>query len=193
MAAVTFPVHISAMWFATTRSWAAELVLVHMAVADAGWNASSKKLKGKTVHTANSAVPLALWSSHCWSLLHLHTTHSHRKGHTEVFPSDVLVDNVCSTRVHSETHRPLSFIHSNSGDYFRKQVTGNNVFCSSSRNRTRQSTSSRGTRAMTCCPCCAFSASLPLKEIWNRPFVEGVAFAESNQTTVYLCLQNLPT
>lgn len=192
MAAVTFPVQISALWFATTRSWVAELVLVHMVVADAGWSASSKKFKGKEVHTANSAVPLALWSSHCWSLLHLHRTYSHRRGHTEVFPSDVLVDNLCSTRVLSETGRPLWFIHSSSGDYFRTQVTGNNVLYSSSRNRTRQSTSSRGTGVMTSCSCCAFSASLPLKENLNRPSVEGVAFAESNQTTVYLCLQNLP-
>lgn len=57
------------------------------------------------------------------------------------------------------------------------------MFC---RNQTRQNTDSWGTGAMTTCPCCRFSVCLPLKEIWKRPLVKGVAFAESNRRAVCL-------
>lgn len=178
------------------HSGAAELVLVQVTIAYAGRNTSPKKLKGKKVHTAIkevAAVPLALLSSPCWSL-HLHMTDNHRSDYTEenyfhlTFWWTIYVSAGCSLK-HTDLFR---FIHSDSGDYFRTQVTGNKVFCSSSGNRTRQSTDSRGTGAMTSCACCIFSASLPLKETWNRPFIRGVDFAESNQTTVCLCLQKLP-
>lgn len=156
-----------------------------------------RSLKKKKVHTANkdiAAVPLALLSTPCWSLLHLYIADTHRSDHTKekyfhfTFWWTIYVAAGCSLK-----HADLFwFIHSDSGDYFRTQVTGNHVFCSSSGNRTRQSTDCRGTGAMTSCPCCTFSASLLLKEIRNRPFVKGVDFAESNQTIACLCLQKLP-
>lgn len=156
----------------------------------------SQEAQGEKSWHSNQRGSSCSTGSFVLSLLKPPLTHNwhHRSDYIEenyfhlTFWWTIYVSAGCSLK-HTDLFR---FIHSDSGDYFRTQVTGNKVFCSSSGNRTRQSTDSRGTGAMTSCACCTFSASLPLKETWNRPFIRGVDFAESNQTTVCLCLQKLP-
>lgn len=63
VAAVTFSRHISAMYVATTHSWAAELVLGQVAITYAGWNTNPKKLKGKNVHRAHEEMAAVHWLS----------------------------------------------------------------------------------------------------------------------------------
>lgn len=173
----------------TLRSWAAELV----AISYTGWSTNPRKLKGQFSQKI-TAVPLP----DCSVLSFLkpppltHTWHpwewSNRKCFHLTFWWTVYGAAGCSLKQADL----FWFIHSNGGDNFRAQMTGNNFLSSSSGNRTGQSTNYWGTGAMSCCPCCIFSASLPVKGIQNRTFTKRVVFAESNQTTVWLCVQKLP-
>lgn len=59
-----------------------ELMLIQVTVSHSAWNTNSKKLKEKSVHTANkeiAAVPLSHPSSPLWSQLYI----THRIDHTE--------------------------------------------------------------------------------------------------------------
>lgn len=92
----------------TVRSWAAELVQVWVAIPYTGWNANPKKLKGKTALTKESSYSTPwLFCPFLAEASSTYTPDTHGSDPTEVFPFDILVDSLWSSRMLSEASRPL--------------------------------------------------------------------------------------
>lgn len=115
----------------TGLSWVAELVLVLVATSYTGWNTNPKKFKGKRVLTKdNSCSTPCLF---CPILAEASSTYTHlipvgviwQKCFHLTFWWTVYGAAGCSL----EQADLFWFIHSNSGDNFRAQMTGNNFFC----------------------------------------------------------------
>lgn len=165
-----------------------------MAISYTGWNTSPKKFKGKRVLTkANSCSTPCLF---CPLLAEASSTYTHltsvgviwQKCFHFTFWWTVYGAAGCSLKQADL----FWFIHSNSGDNFRAQITGNNFLCSSSWNRTGQSTNYWGTGAMDILPMLHIQCLSACKRIQNTTFIKRVDFAESNPTIVWLCVQKLP-
>lgn len=125
----------------TLCSWAAELVLVWMAISNTGWNTNPKKLKGQTVLTKDNSCSTP-WLF-CPLLGEASSTYTH------LTPMGVIQQKCFhltfwwtvygAARCSLKQADLFWFIHSNCEDNFRAQMTGNNFLSSSSGNRTEQS------------------------------------------------------